>query len=82
MTMSGQLHVARFAHGKGPEPAWTVLEKGILLARGWIRKPNRPARNCSLFRLRYPGSIFVECVRITLESRTFAMTELWQTLRI
>ena len=82
MALSGQLHAAHFGLGKGPEPVWTVLEKEIPFACGWIRKPDRPARNFSLFRLRYPGSIFVECVRIPLESRTFAVIEIWQTLRM
>jgi len=82
MAVSGQLHAARFANGKGPESVWAVLVKGMPLARGRIRIPKRPARNCSLLRLRYPGSIFVECVGIKLESRTFAERELWQTLRL
>jgi hypothetical protein len=82
MAVSGQLHAARFAHGKGPEPVWAVLEKGIPLARGWIRMPDRPARNCPLFQLGYSGSIFAEYALIALESRTFAVIELWQTVGI
>jgi hypothetical protein len=82
MAVSGQFHAARFVYGKGREPDWAVLEKGIPLVCGWIRMPDRPVHNFSLFRLRYPGSIFVECVRIKIESRTFAVLELWQTLRL
>jgi hypothetical protein len=46
----------RTGAGWAPGPVWTGAEN---LARTGIRSPDRPARNQSLYRLRYPAHLVI-----------------------
>ena len=41
--------------GWTPEPVWTGVVKIKFLPHNWVRIPNSPANNDSLYRLRYSG---------------------------
>ena len=57
----------RFTPGKDPVPivqqaGWAPGTGAENLAPAGIRSPDRPARSESLYRLRYPGHLYEECI--------------------
>jgi hypothetical protein len=45
-----------------------------------LRSPDRPARSCSLYRLRYPGAQ-IECAKAVTYAVTYAVAKYVQSFR-